>query len=393
MREIEAEVEPSLPARKIPKSRIHQPPVKRFNKDGNPSAIAVRYFGELLTNCGAMGENDWKVKYPHGYVPLSEANEPLAQDEPMRLANQSDIKAWLMEQGWQPTMWNERKLPDGSKVRSGPKFTDLQKNLCPNLVRMQDKVPLVKPIVLWLTYRNRRNIIQSENGTGWLNHPRLKVDHRLPSGADTIGTNTSRFTHKVVANVPRVTSVFGGEMRELFIVPEGRYMVGWDAAALEARMEAHYTAKYDHGAYAKELMEGDIHTKNAEIFGVDRNTAKTLKYALTYGARPKKISVTLGVPEWRGKEIYEAFWESNWALARVRDTLNRFCSDRGGKYIPGLDGRKVPVRSEHARLNALFQSAGIICMKNAMVLMEQKYRDSKIARGLIRYHKLCGLAR
>ena len=38
--------------------------------------------------------------------------------------------------------------------------------------------------------------------------------------------------------------------------------------ALELRCLAHYMAKFDDGAYGKEIVEGDIHTTNQKAAGV-----------------------------------------------------------------------------------------------------------------------------
>ena len=40
-------------------------------------------------------------------------------------------------------------------------------------------------------------------------------------------------------------------------------------------------------------------------------------------------------------------------------------------FLKGLDGRKLYVRSEHAALNTLLQSAGAIVMKQAMINLHQ----------------------
>jgi hypothetical protein len=37
----------------------------------------------------------------------------------------------------------------------------------------------------------------------------------------------------------------------------------------------------------------------------------------------------------------------------------------------GIDKRKIPTRSKHALVNSLFQSAGVICAKRAMVLHDR----------------------
>ena len=60
--------------------------------------------------------------------------------------------------------------------------------------------------------------------------------------------------------------------------------------------------------------------------------------------------------------------------SRLRDKVVHYAS-KG--YVPGLDGRKIWVRSEHAALNSLLQGAGAIVMKKALVLFNKKIRQNK----------------
>ena len=388
MTEIEEKVEPLLPPRKIPESKLRYPPKKMFKKDGTPSALAHKYFGDRLYTEGC---DAWYVRYDDKTVHLCEATKPLATHEPMTLANQDSLKEWLLEEGWEPTIYNYRKNKvTGKKEQTSPKFQDQSKNLCPNLEKLGEKVEFIRDVTTWLSYRNRRNVILSNNGTGLLANERLQLDGRLSASADTIGTNTGRFAHRVVANVPRVSSLFGKEMRSLFTVEKDCYMVGWDASALESRIMGHYTYKYDKGEYASELLDGDIHSKNAEAFGCDRDTAKTTQYAVIYGAQAKKLGTTLGISEAEGQRIFNEFWKSSWALKNLKDNVVRYWNDHDRKFIKGLDGRKVVTRSEHSLLNALFQSGGIICMKQAMVLWDEWVKEEGLkASQVVSYHDEC----
>ena len=384
MQEIEAYILPLLPHKEIPESRLHYPPKLKFKKSGEPSALAVKYFSHRLYN----NKGIWLVQHPDGgSYPLATATEPLHTYEAMKLSDGGVMKQWIVKQyGWQPTIWNTVKDKEtGKSRRTTPKFTDMYKNICPNLDRIQKDIPFVGKLVLWLSYRNRRNVIRSENGTGWLNHSRLAIDGRLPSSADTIGTNTGRFTHRVIANVPRCTSIYGREMRSLFTVPEGKVLVGWDASALEARVEGHYTWRYDNGSYASILLDGDIHQANADVFECDRETSKATKYAITYGCQPEKLAQTLHCTLDRAKGIYRAFWETSTSLGRLKRDVTAYWKEHG--HLIGLDGRKVMVRSEHSLVNALFQSAGAIAMKVAMIWWDEQVRKERLnAHQIIHYH-------
>jgi DNA polymerase I len=46
--------------------------------------------------------------------------------------------------------------------------------------------------------------------------------------------------------------------------------------------------------------------------------------------------------------------------------------------VPGLDGRRIWVRSEHAALNSLLQGAGAIVMKKALVLAYYRLKKEKV---------------
>jgi DNA polymerase I-like protein with 3'-5' exonuclease and polymerase domains len=143
-----------------------------------------------------------------------------------------------------------------------------------------------------------------------------------------------------------------------------------DAAGLELRCLAHYMAKYDDGAFAKELLEGDIHTANQKAAGLPtRNDAKSFIYAFLYGAGPAKLGKIIGGGYNEGKEMQKRFLAKVPALKQLKDAVEQACS-RG--YLYGLDGRMLRIRSPHSALNTLLQSAGAIIMKQATVLMHKE---------------------
>jgi DNA polymerase I-like protein with 3'-5' exonuclease and polymerase domains len=47
-------------------------------------------------------------------------------------------------------------------------------------------------------------------------------------------------------------------------------------------------------------------------------------------------------------------------------------------HLPGLDGRRLFVRSTHSALNTLLQSAGAIIMKQALVILSKKIQKEKL---------------
>ncbi|MBX9279907.1 hypothetical protein K6453_25920, partial [Klebsiella pneumoniae] len=74
---------------------------------------------------------------------------------------------------------------------------------------------------------------------------------------------------------------------------------GIDASGLELRCLAHFMSKYDDGAYADVILNGDIHTVNQTAAELPtRDNAKTFIYGFLYGAGDEKIGQIVGA----GKE-------------------------------------------------------------------------------------------
>lgn len=393
MHRIEQDVEPKLPKRKLNQAEIklYTPPKRQYKKDGTPSATAYKFFdrvykfGELNQYYGVKDEVKVILPY-HG---------PIIKSLPMQLKHQGNLKNWLLYLGWKPTMWNYKKdkkgkpvRVDGKLVKTSPKFHD-KGRLCPGLERLGDKVDLVKPIVTWLSLRNRRSVLLSpKTSTGWLSHPRVEAESRLPASSSGL-TNTKRQKHSIVTNVPSVGALLGKEFRELFIPTEGMVFVGVDASGLEARIKGHYTAKYDNGEYAKKLLDPDYdeHSVNAQLWGCTRNQAKSPGYALQYNCQPPKFAETLGVSLKEGKKHYEAYWEHNWALKKAIEETELEFDRNHKKYITTIDGSKVVTRARYSVFNAKCQSTGAKIMDYAGILAERVVRKLRIpAQRVVYYH-------
>lgn len=215
------------------------------------------------------------------------------------------------------------------------------------------------------------------------------------------GAVTGRMTHRVIANVPRVGTPFGKEMRALFMATTGFVLVGCDADALELRCLAGFMARFDDGAYIRTVLEGkkeegtDMHTLNARALGCERETAKTWFYAFIYGAGDYKLGLTVMGLASRpkliaaGKRDRAKFLAGLPAMGKLVKAVGRAIKTRG--FLFGLDGRKLRIRSEHAALNTLLQSAGAVLMKKAQVILDADLQAAGLVPGrdyefVITYH-------
>lgn len=360
----------AVPSIIIPENKLKQPPKKQFKKDGTPSALILKYLEEH------------GLRLEDVTLPLTSA---VSGTKPLDISSNKELKDYLVDQGWKPTIWNYT-LKEGKKVRTSPKFYGEDKELCPNLAAMAEDLPLVKDISEYLSLGNRRHVLLSADGTGgWLQNTRVIEESRLCADADTLGTETARVAHRIVANIPRPTSFMGREMRELFCASPGMAMVGWDASQLEALMEAHYVYPYDGGQFAELLKVESIHERNMRILGLSKDLAKRFKYATSYGASAKRLASLFGWSEDKATEILNNYWDAYPALAKLKQKLELFAKTNG--YIVGLDGRRILCKQPHTAIARLFQSAGAIVMKYAMVIADRNIKAAGLdAHGLIRYH-------
>ena len=219
----------------------------------------------------------------------------------------------------------------------------------------------------------------SEGNQAWL---KLQKNGRIHGRVNTNGAVTGRCTHQNpnVAQVPACRAEYGEECRELFKAGDGYKLVGCDASGLELRMLAHYLAYYDGGEYAKEVIEGDIHTFNMKRAGLDnRDQAKTMIYAFLYGAGDAKIGEIVGGSAKEGQMLKRKFLSNLPALKKLQADVQQKVQ-RSNKLI-GLDGRILPVRSPHAALNMLLQSAGAVCMKVALINLFARLNQMKWQHG------------
>jgi hypothetical protein len=67
-------------------------------------------------------------------------------------------------------------------------------------------------------------------------------------------TNTLRFKHSVIVNLPSVGKPYGDIVRGVLIAPEGYELCGSDMSSLENRTRDHYIYDYDP-EYVKTMMD------------------------------------------------------------------------------------------------------------------------------------------
>jgi len=242
--------------------------------------------------------------------------------------SRQQIAKRLMALGWKPE-----------------KFTEKGQVIVDDSVLDGVDIPEAKLIAEYLLIQKRVAQVES-----WLEH--LSEDRRVHGKVITNGAVTGRMTHHSpnMAQIPSSSSPWGTECRDCWTVDDGKVLVGADASSLELRMLAHYLNAPDikDEEYVKEVVEGDIHTKNQNAAGLQtRAQAKTFIYALLYGAGPAKIGKIVGGSAADGKKLIDTFLRNTPSIEALRKKVDRL-SEKG--TLQGLDGRKLQVRKQQYRV-------------------------------------------
>ena len=281
---------------------------------------------------------------------------------PFNPASRDQCAKVLISHGWKPEVFTEAGKPKVDETT----LSQITKN-----VSSDQLVPLAKLMTEYFLLIKRLGQL-GDGSQAW-----LKVERagRIHGSCNTNGAVTGRATHSFpnVAQVPSVGAPYGHECRSLFTASPGNKLVGIDVSGLELRCLAHYMARYDGGAYGETVVNGDIHTANQEAAGLaTRPQAKTFIYGFLYGAGAEKLGSIVGAGSKEGAKLKARFLKKIPALANLIDKVQE-AAERG--YLIGLDGRRVTVRSPHAALNTLLQSAGALICKQWMVEFDKALKE------------------
>lgn len=299
-------------------------------------------------------------------------------------SSRDHIAKVLMDNGWEPTEFTETGKPTVDE--------ETLKDVKVGDPKAQAAVDLIAEYMLLV--KRLGQIAEGDNA--WL---KLSDNGRIHGSINPNGAITGRATHAWpnIAQVPSSGALYGPQCRALFGAKHYRHtwpkavQVGTDASGLELRCLGHFMARFDEGKYIDVLLNGDIHWLNVESLGLVpkgtkrdksshehdgfRNNAKTFIYAFLYGAGDAKIGTIVGGGKEAGKALKKNFMEATPAIAELRASIELALVESAKwvdgkqqvkwkrKWLKGLDGRKLHVRSPHSALNTLLQSAGALACK------------------------------
>ncbi len=205
-------------------------------------------------------------------------------------------------------------------------------------------------------------------------------DGRIHTSFVQTGTATGRLSSKNpnLQNIP-TRSELGARIREAFVAPKGKLLIGLDYSQIELRLLAHFTK--DSVLIDAFKHDKDIHMQTAIVlFGEEeaaakRNIAKTVNFGLLYGMGPKKLSDTLGITTKEAKVIIEKYFESFTTVRHYFASIVELSKEQG--YVETLLRRRryfdyatavpmIKAAYERESVNTVFQGSAADLIKLSM---------------------------
>lgn len=219
-------------------------------------------------------------------------------------------------------LYEHLHLPE-QRTRKGGYATDAK-----TLAKLADKHPLAAKI----TERNSLAIYLNNFVEGVLER---QIGGRIYPSLNVSGTVTGRLSHSApnLGNQPARTE--WAKLRGMYLPDPGYVFCKADYSQLEVCLAAHYSLDKN---LLKIIYEGaSQHDITAEGVGIPRGQAKTLNFALQYGAGVWKVSQILDCSEQEAEVALAKYWETYSGLRKFIDWCH--ASVDQGRPLVSMFGR------------------------------------------------------
>lgn len=363
----------------VPITKFYKKPVKLLNKKGEVTALGLKWF-KLLEDNNLPFDTEEGVELIVGYK----------EGNPNSVIQK---KQWLYDLGWVPRNFDYVKDKETGAEREVPQIYNDDKEVCDSIKELYPICPELENLDSLSLISHRIGILK-----GFLKN----ADSEGFLKAEIKGfTNTLRFQHTTIVNLPKISKPFSSNIRACLIAPdEDHLLCGSDMSSLEDNTKKHYMWKYDPayvtqmskpgydphlgvGVFGKLITqeESDFYQKigskldNKEevpqedvtrykSIGLKRALSKTVNFAGVYGAGPPKISKSSGMPLRQAQVLHKAYWDLNWSVKQIaKDTHHKVVDSQMWLYNP-VSGFYYSLRYEKDKFSTLNQGTGVFCFDN-----------------------------
>ena len=176
----------------------------------------------------------------------------------------------------------------------------------------------------------------------------VKSDGRIHTSFNQTIAQTGRLssTNPNLQNIP-VRTELGREIRQAFVAPKGRVLVGADYSQIELRVAA--ALAHDESMIETFRRGIDLHQQTAaELFGVpledvtkeQRYNSKTINFGVLYGMSAHGLSIATGMEQAEAQGFIKRYFEVRPKLAAYIESTKKFAYDN--LYTATAFGRRRP---------------------------------------------------
>ena len=353
----------------IVKWKIVNAPQRPYKKDGSLSVAGATWVA-LLESRGLPASYRGSVRVESSSSPPN-ANSP------------EQVKDWLFSLGWKPTTFKETKSKTTGIVKKIPQIKkERDDGLCESVLALIEDNPEVEHLHMLSIAKHRLGLLK-----GFLRDERDgKVKARI-SGL----TNTLRYKHTEIVNLPKVDKAFGEYVRSCLVAPEGELLCGTDMVAIEDLTKRHWIYPYDP-QYVEDMsvpgydphlylavksealteQQSEDHKAGIASYKTIRNEYKTTNYSSTYGIGAAKLAGDLKCSLDKAKKLLKDFWEVNWSIREVE----KHClvkEVKGCKWLFNpLSEFWYSLRAEKDRFSTLNQGTAAYCFDKLLFILIRK---------------------
>lgn len=384
-------------------------PSKLHKKDGNLTVAGVKWFQLLDDN-----------KLPLDYGETLTIEKSRKKGSP---TSHYQLKDWLFSMGWVPETFKTSMTPLASEGEKRQKQLekcqeDVEKGylksfkiknnkiekesvqtslpmgggICDSVKKLYNVCPKLQELEDLYMITHRIGIFK-----GFLEN----VDQNGLLQAQVKGfTNTLRFQHTVLVNLPAVYKPYSEDIRGSLIAPTANHVLcGSDMSSLEDTTKQHYMYFFDPdyvmemrtpgfdphldiGVQAKLVTpeDSDFHKwyektkeENKDYVFTDeenerynkvskqRKSAKPVNFGGVYGAGPAKLAKTLGCTLEFATELHRVYWERNKAVKQVAKSVRTKTIGTDMWLFNPVSKFWYSLRYEKDKFSTLNQGTGVYC--------------------------------
>jgi DNA polymerase-1 len=210
----------------------------------------------------------------------------------------------------------------------------------------------------------------------------MDSNRRIHAVVNQAGTTTGRLSYRDpnLQNVPKEDDEEDAQkefvVRGSFVPTEDHHFVSFDYDQMEYKLMLDYSGEM---GLIRQVLEGeDLHQATANMVGTTRKYAKTLNFAILYGAGPAKIAVMLGISVKEAQELVAKYFGKLPKVSSLIKRVRATGTSRG--HIFNWYGRKYYISSREFAYklpNHLIQGGCAEVIKLAMPIVHEKLSNLK----------------